>query len=126
MHFLYPASAFAVIAVRAGCNHVRPDVLAAHVTGRHMIYRQVAFTLAAVLAGIIVAAENFAARQFDVWARAMNLVPQSDDRGTGQQLSHRSYVTTSIHDHIGFARQEQADRPTRGTNIDRLEIGIQH
>jgi hypothetical protein len=89
-----------------------------------MIYRQVAFTLAAVLAGIIVATENFATCQFNVWARTMNLVLQSDDGRTGQQLSHRSNVPPPVDDHIRFACQEQADRPTRGTNIDRFEIGI--
>jgi hypothetical protein len=56
----------------------------------------------------------------------MNLVPQPDDRGTGQKLSHRSNVPSPVDDHIRFARQEQADRSARGTHIDRFEIRIQH
>jgi hypothetical protein len=91
-----------------------------------MVYGQVAFALAAILTGIIVAAEDFAAREFDVGARTMNLVPQPDDGGTGQHLSHRSNVSPPIDHHIGFARQEQAHRPARGTHIDRFKVRIQH
>jgi hypothetical protein len=91
-----------------------------------MIHRQAALAFSTVLAGIIIAAKHFAACQFDVWARPMDLTLQPDDRGPGQQLFNRSNVPTPVDDHICFARQEQADSPSRGTNIDRFEIGIQH
>jgi hypothetical protein len=35
-------------------------------------------------------------------------------------------VTTPIHDQIGFSRQEQANCPSRGTNIDRFKIRVEH
>ena len=126
MDFFHPTTAFAVIAVRAGRHHVSPDVLTAHVPRRDVIDRQVALAFSAILAGIIVATKYFPARQLDVRARPVNLVLQPDDRRTWQQLSHRSNVSTPVHNHIRFPRQEQADGPPRGANIDRLKIGIQH
>jgi hypothetical protein len=56
----------------------------------------------------------------------MNLVLQPDDRRTWQQLSHRSNVSTPVYNHARLARQEQADSPSRGTDIDRFEIGVEH
>ncbi len=126
MNLFHPTTAFAVIAVRAGCHHIGPDVLTAHMPRRNVIDRQAAFAFSTILAGIIVAAKYFPAGQLDMRARPMNLVLQPDDRRTGQQLFHRSNVSTPIHNHIRFPRQEQADGPPRGTNIDRLEVGIQH
>ena len=124
VYFLHFASTLAMIAVRTGCHHICPDVLAAHVARHHVIHRQAAIPLSAVLAGIIIAAKNFAACQFDVWARPMNLVLQSNDGRTGQQLFDRSNVSSPVDDHVCFARQEQADCPSRGTNIDRFKIGV--
>ena len=79
MHLLHPAPTFAVIAVRAGCHNIRPDVLAAHMARRHMVYGQVAIALSTILTCIIIAAKHFSPRQLDVGARPMNLALQPDD-----------------------------------------------
>jgi hypothetical protein len=61
MYFFHPATAFAMVAVRAGCNYVGPDVLSAHVPRRDVVYGQVAIAFSTILAGIIVAAKYFPA-----------------------------------------------------------------
>jgi hypothetical protein len=115
-----------VIAVRARRNDICPDVLPAQVTRHDMVHGQTAFALSTVLAGIIVAAKDFPASQFHVWTRSMNLGLQPDDRRSWQQLLHRSDVPTPVYHHVRLARKEQADGPSRGTNIDRFEIGIEY
>jgi hypothetical protein len=124
MHLLCFATTFAVIAMRAGRYDVCPDMLTTHMTRHHMIYGQIALAFSTVLTGIIVATKHFAARQLDVWARSMDLTFQPNDRGPGQQLFNRSDVSTPVDDHIRFARQEQADSSSRGTNIDRFKISV--
>ena len=56
------APALAVIACRASRNQVRPNMLPAHVTRDDVVDGQVKVVFAAILAGIIVAAEYFTAR----------------------------------------------------------------
>jgi hypothetical protein len=99
-------------------------MLSAHMTRHHMVYRQIAVPFSAVLAGIIITTKHFTARQFNVRTRPMDLTLQSNNRGTRQQLFNRSNVSAPVDDHIRFARQEQANGSSRGTNIDRFEIGV--
>jgi hypothetical protein len=91
-----------------------------------MIYSQGPITFTTVLAGIIIAAEHLAAGQFDVWTRFVNLRLQPNDGRSWQQLLYRSDVTTPIHHHVSLTRKDQANSPSRSTNIDRFEIGIEH
>src|SRR5512139_1742214 len=81
---LHLPSPLAMIAVRAGCHDVRPNVLAAKMTRHDMVHRQTAVRLSAVLAGIIVPAKHLAAGQLDMGARPMDLGLQSDHRWTRQ------------------------------------------
>jgi len=115
---------FAVIAVRACRDDIRPQVRASHVARDHMVHCQPAVALPAILAGIIITSEDFPSRQFDVRPRSMNLTLEPDDRGTRDQLSHGSDVTAPVHDHTGFTRQEQAHRASCRTDIDGFKIGI--
>jgi hypothetical protein len=59
VHF---AAAFAMIARRASRDEIRPGMLPTHVTWNDVVNGQRPLAPAAVLAGIIVAAEYFAAR----------------------------------------------------------------
>src|SRR5687768_10669066 len=79
MYFLYFAPTLAVITVRTGGYNVCPDVLAAHMSRCHVVYRQIALALSTILAGIIIPAKDLTASQFDMWTRPMNLVLQPDD-----------------------------------------------
>ena len=62
VHFLHFAPAFAMVAGGASRYEVCPNMLTPHVPRDDVIHRQTAVTPAAVLAGIIVTAEYFAAR----------------------------------------------------------------
>ncbi len=52
------ATAFAVIAVRAGSYQVRPFMFAPQMARNHVVDGQVSHMLAAVLAGIVIAPSN--------------------------------------------------------------------
>lgn len=61
MGFIHFAAAFAVVACGAGRYQICPNMSAAHVARNDVIDCQIAFMLAAILAGIIVTPEDFAA-----------------------------------------------------------------
>lgn len=124
MHLFHFSPTLTMVAMRTGCYNIRPDMLTAHMTRSYMIHGQVALALSTVLTGIIVAAKNLAARQFDVGAGPVHLVLQPNDGRTWQQLFYRSNMSPPINNHACLACQEQADRPPRGTNINRLKISI--
>jgi hypothetical protein len=89
--------------VLACCYYICPNVLAAQVARRHVIHRQITITSSTILTGIIIAAKDFPACQFDVRPWPVDLVLQPDDGGTWQKLLHRSNVPTPVHDHVRFA-----------------------
>jgi len=62
VNLLHPAPALAMIARRASRHQIRPVVLSAHVTRDDVVNRQRDVTPAAILTGIIVPPEYFAAR----------------------------------------------------------------
>ena len=62
VNLIHFAPALAMVTARAGRHQICPNMLAAHVARNHMIHRQTAVAPAAILAGIIIAAEYFAAR----------------------------------------------------------------
>ena len=110
--------------MRACRDDIRPKVLTAHMARDHMVHCQPAVALPAILAGIIITPEDFTPRQFDVRARSVNLTLEPDDRGTWNQLPNCFDVSASIHDHSGFACQEQTNSASCRTDIDRFKIGI--
>lgn len=73
MYLFHFSATLAMVAVWACSHNICPDVLPAHVARHDMIHGQSAFSLAAILAGIIVAAKDLAAGQLDVGARSVNL-----------------------------------------------------
>jgi hypothetical protein len=126
MCLFHPSAAFAVVAVWTGRHYIGPDVLSTEMARHDVVHGQAAFTLSAILAGIIIAAEHLAACQFYVGTRPMNLDLQPDDGRPWQQLLYRTNMSTAIHHHVSFARQEQANSPACGTDIDWFEIGVEH
>jgi hypothetical protein len=59
VHF---APAFAMVAWRAGCHQIRPNLPPAQMAWNDMVDRQIGLAFAAILTGIIIAAEYFTAR----------------------------------------------------------------
>jgi hypothetical protein len=124
MNLVQPSPAFAVVATRAGRDHVRPHMLPAQVLGQDMVDGQGGVTAAAILAGIIIASKDFASSQFHAWARPMDHVLQADHGGSRQQLVDGVDVTAPVDYHGCLFCQDQPDGSSQGANIDRLEIRI--
>ena len=76
-----------MVAGRAGCDHIGPDVFSAHVFGKDMVHGQVAGVTPAVLAGVIIAAKNLPAGQLDLQAWTVDHLLQPDDGRTRERLS---------------------------------------
>src|SRR5438270_5206724 len=74
------APALSVIAGLAGGHDVFPNVLTAPVTRDHVVERQVVATPAAVLAGVVVADQDFLARHLHDRPRTLHVVGETDDR----------------------------------------------
>ena len=102
MRLFHLSASLAVITGGAGRDQIRPDMLPTHVARNDMIDRQVALALAAILAGIIVAPEKFAARELDTRTWPMDLRFQPNDRWTREQFCNRADVPASVCDHTGL------------------------
>jgi hypothetical protein len=72
-----------MVAGVAGCHHVS-QVFGAHVARNHMINGQIERLFSTVLAGVMIAAENFTARETHMGARAANHHTQPDDGRFGK------------------------------------------
>src|SRR6185436_6826128 len=73
------AAAFSVIARLARGDYVLPHMLTAAMTGHHVVKRQVMAASSAVLAGVVVAHENFLARHLYDRARTLHVIRETDD-----------------------------------------------
>ena len=62
MRILNAPASLSVVARRAGCHHIRPDVGATQMPRDDVVNRQPVISFATILAGIIVTAKNLTAR----------------------------------------------------------------
>ena len=124
VHFPQLSAAFMMVAARAGSHYVGPDVLAAQVLGGDMIHRQFAGMPATVLAGVVIPTENLPAGQLDLQARAMDHLVEPDDRRAGQGLFNRLDGAATIHHHVGFSGEDQANGTTGIADVHGFEIGV--
>src|SRR5437870_3049047 len=74
------APALSVVARLAGGDNVLPHMLTATMTWYHVIEREVVATPPAVLAGVVVANENFLARHLHDRARTLHVIRETDHR----------------------------------------------
>lgn len=65
MGFFQPATSLAVIAGWTGRNHIRPDMFTIQMLGKHVVNSQGGGVAPAILAGIIIPAEDLATGQLD-------------------------------------------------------------
>src|SRR5207248_1958112 len=72
------AATLLVVAVAARGDHVLPGVLSATMTRHHVIEREVVATLAAVLAGVVVALKDLFTRQLHDRARPLHVIDETD------------------------------------------------
>ena len=95
-----------MVAMSAGSHNVCPGMRTPHVTGDYVVNGQIEGMFSAILAGIIIATEHFAARKFENWARPVHHQVQSDDRGTRERLACGVNLSPTIEDQQGFIRQD--------------------
>jgi len=81
---------------------------------------------AAVLAGEIVAPENFMADGFDFMPGTMDHFVKADDRRLGVGLIASMDDPSAVCDECGFITKNQNEGPADITDIKRLKISIEH
>lgn len=96
------APSFVVIAGRAGCDNVLPDVTAIKMARHHVIHRQNGSDLAAILAGVIIAAKDLAPVERHLRVRSMDHVLQADHRWDRISGGGSMHDAASVHHKIGF------------------------
>ncbi len=117
---------FAVIAGRAGCHHICPNVAAAHVFGKDMVDGQVADVAPTILASIIIAAEYFPPGQLDMEPRPVDHLVQAYDRWPWDGFFDSLDVPAAVHDQIGLSGKNEANGPTGITHVDWFKIGVKN
>lgn len=91
-----------------------------------VIDRQVGGGFSAVLAGIVVPAQDLTFIQLDSDARSLDHALQADDRGPRKFLGNGVYKSAPVENQRGFFSHHQANRSPGGTDIQRLEVRIQY
>ena len=87
---------FAMVAAGTGGDHIFPDMPAPEVSGEDMVNGEIGQVPAAVLAGKIIAAENFPAGHLELGARPISHLLQADDRRSGQDGIDRSNFPAAV------------------------------
>lgn len=121
---LQQASTLAVVAGRAGGNHICPGVPTTQVARDDVVNCQFGCMSATILAGIMITAEDFPPGQFQVQAGTVNHSTEQNDRGTGIGTTGSVNEPAAVCHHVRPPRENQTDSPLEGTNMDGLKIGI--
>src|SRR5438132_11320608 len=85
--FVQGPAALLVVAALAGRHDVLPGALTTTVPRDHVVEREVVAALAAVLAGVVVANEDFLARHLEDRPGALDVVREPNDRRRHQRSS---------------------------------------
>jgi hypothetical protein len=91
-----------------------------------VIDRQVGYMLPAVLAGVIVAAENLTLGEPYTWPRPLNHPLQADNRWPWEDAGNRFYLAAAIEHQGGFSVQDQANGAACGAHINGLKVSIEN
>ncbi len=102
-----------------------PRCAARPVTGHDMVERQVVAALAAVLAGVIVALEDFLARELYDRTRALHVIRESDDRGRREPKALARHDMAVLLDDGRLVLGEQDDSAPHVTHVQRLVVEVQ-
>ena len=113
-----------VIARCAGCDQVLPGVDPPQTAWDYVVYGQVDSPSAAVLAGVLVSAEDFTFVKYYPGSGAFHHSPQTDDRWFFDVLGYGLDGAATVHHHTGFASQDQPDRAAGRAHVDGRKVGI--
>jgi len=84
MRLLQGAASFAVITVWTGCHQIIPFVFTPQPPGNDVVDCQIGYTCSAVLAGVVISAQDLALGQPHPRAGAFYHSGQANDRGVGE------------------------------------------
>lgn len=91
-----------------------------------MVNRQAGNLTPTILAGIIIPAEYLPPGELDVLARTLDHVRQADYGRQWVAARNRLDHTPAVRNQRGFTCQHHPDGSASVTQIERLEIGIEH
>lgn len=119
-------AAFAVVAGRTSCYQVIPGVRSALVARHDVVDGQFGGLGAAILAGVIITAEDLCLGQLDGGARAFDHVLQADDGRGGVKLGNCFDIAAAVFDQPGFLGEDQRQGAFCRANIERLKVRVQY
>jgi len=117
-------AAFEMVAARTGCDEIVPVRFAAQVARDNVVDRQVVRLPAAVLAGVIIPAEDLLASQFDDGARPFDHLSQADHGWQGKGLRDRVNDPSTVQDQGRFFSQDHVNCPICRGDIDWLKVRV--
>ena len=123
--FFRTATTLVMVAVRAGRDHVRPDVQATLIPGNNVVNGQTRVATTAVLAGEVVSSKDLAAGKLHVRAWASYLLLKPNDRRPRQCNRDRVQVAPSVGNHGSLAPEDKHHGASRRADVDGLEVGIE-
>lgn len=100
-------------------------MIAALMTGYHMIEREMASIRSAVLTGVTVPSEHLSLAQSHARSGALDHVPETDNRWARVVLADRMDETAAVEQHLGLTLEYQADGAPCRTHVKRFKIGVQ-
>ena len=127
--FVGRAAAFASVAGGAGGDEVFPGVAAAAGAGDDMVEGEIGSGRAAVLAGVAVACEDFAAGEAHDGARSADEVDHADDAGDGilgGDGAEQGGGAIEVVDHFGLAALDEHEGAAHVADVQRLVVLVEY
>jgi len=117
-------AALEVVTAWASCHDIFPAGLSPKSAWDHMVNRQIFGVPPAVLAGVIIPAENLFPGEFDNRAGPSDHSVEPDHRGERKGLRNGMNHAPSVQDQCRLFSQDHIDRPVGRCDIDWLKICV--
>jgi hypothetical protein len=120
------APSFTMVTMWACSHQIVPGMLASQVTRYDMIYGEISYVLATILAGEVISTQDFSLGKFHSRPRAMDHLFQAYNRWARKNLPNGLDLTTSVQNQAGFSIDDQSDSTTGIADVNRLKISVKH
>lgn len=116
---------FAQVAPKAGAHHVLPRVRPAEVTRDNVVDGQLTRSRTAILAGVVIAHEDFASCHAHRNPRSPDVVPQPNDPRPGARPSRRPNCCSTGSEQLCLVGIDEGDSAAKATHVEWLKVNIQ-
>jgi len=116
---------FAMITRSAGAYQIFPAMGTTAMARQHMVKREISTAPITILAGVVIATENFTARKLNIGQGTTNHMAQSDDRRTSNGVVGRVQHGVVVFQHFGFTTQHKHQGTTCRADIEWLVIMVE-